>query len=46
MVTWGVAEWGGDSLSVAEQLSSGGQTVVGNNSDCKAGALADMIWQI
>ena len=30
VVTWGVAEYGGDSRGVAEQLSSGVQTVVGN----------------
>ena len=29
VVTWGVAGWGGDSRGVAEQLSSGVQTVVG-----------------
>ena len=28
--TWGDAEYGGDSRGVAEQLSSGVQTVVGN----------------
>merc|ERR1719375_2458787 len=30
VVTWGRANWGGDSRGVAEQLSSGVQTVVGN----------------
>ena len=29
VVTWGAAEWGGDSRDVADQLSSGVQTVVG-----------------
>ena len=29
--TWGNAEYGGDSRGVAEQLSSGVQTVVGNH---------------
>ena len=31
VVTWGHAEYGGDSRGVAEQLSSGVQTVVGNS---------------
>ena len=31
VVTWGRAEFGGDSRGVAEQLSSGVQTVVGNS---------------
>ena len=31
VVTWGDAKWGGDSRGVAEQLSSGVQTVVGNS---------------
>ena len=31
VVTWGHAGWGGDSRGVAEQLSSGVQTVVGND---------------
>ena len=30
MVTWGVAEWGGDSSGVAEQLSNGVKTVAGS----------------
>ena len=30
VVTWGHADFGGDSRGVAEQLSSGVQTVVGN----------------
>ena len=30
VVTWGVAGCGGDSGGVAEQLSSGVQTIVGN----------------
>ena len=31
VLTWGKAEYGGDSRGVAEQLSSGVQTVVGNS---------------
>ena len=31
VVTWGQADRGGDSRGVAEQLSSGVQTVVGNS---------------
>ena len=31
VVTWGAANRGGDSRGVAEQLSTGVQTVVGNN---------------
>ena len=31
VVTWGRADSGGDSRGVAEQLSSGVQTVVGNS---------------
>ena len=35
VVTWGGAEFGGDSRGVAEQLSSGMQTVVGNSNGSK-----------
>ena len=36
--TWGVAEYGGDSRGVAEQLSTGVQTVVGNWKEFDGGA--------
>ena len=39
VVTWGFAEDGGDSRGVAEQLSSGVQTVVGNSMGLDAGQL-------
>ena len=38
VVTWGSAGSGGDSRGVAEQLSSGVQTVVGNWEEFDGGA--------